>query len=170
MIEKLIVGVFKDYREARGVVDELVRSGFNPQKISLFASEEDELRMLAVPSDTGMPDKALVVCAIIGTAIGILGGFMVPVTNIASSSAIVTPLLGAFFGGTGGLCIGLIYGAIFHFDRPILKTGLHNISLPNGKVMIAIRTDQRDERYRAEEILDDGGAIDIDIKTEEHAA
>ncbi len=164
MSRKVIVGVFDDYTIAGEVIEALKVSGFDPHGISILGHDCDELRAVAAHVQSKGPDKLMLA----GGLIGAVGGLMVGFANISvpgtGSLLVAGPMLAALSGAAAGGMLGVITGALVHFDVPEYDAKVYEAHLTEGKVLIAVHTETSEQWYRAEGIMDRFEATEIDTK------
>lgn len=161
----VVRGIFRDSKSAQFAIQQLVKCGFKAEDIAVFGTDEEDLRMLAAPLVTMSYDKFIFYGGIFGVMVGTFAGFFMPLPN--TEHLVATPIISAFVGGGAGMCIGMVFGAILHFDIANDGGRVHQAMLPKGKVVVAIRARTRDHYYLAEGIMDDAGATDVVAAQEE---
>jgi hypothetical protein len=161
---KVIIGVFDDYAGASAAIAQLKAAGFAEESISLLGKNTDELRPVATEVASHKPDKLMTNFSIAGA----IGGLLVGLATIAipGTGALLVggPLVAAVSGAAAGGALGVIAGALVHFDVPEYEAQVYEAHLTAGKVLVAVHTDNPDERFKAEQIFDTNGAIEVDTK------
>jgi hypothetical protein len=164
MSSKVVIGVFDDYNDASQAVEGLRQAGFAAKDISLLGKDTDELRPLVSDLHSAEPDKVVTGF----TVAGAFGGFLIGLGTLLvpgiGQLVIAGPLLAALSGAAAGSYIGFLTGALAHFDVPETEAKLYETHLTAGKVLIAVHAELPEERFRAEEIMDRFGAIEVDTK------
>ena len=164
MASKVIIGVFDDYNDAAKAVEGLREAGFEAKNISLLGKDTDELRPLA--SELRMTEPDNVVTGF--TVAGALGGFLIGLGTLlvpgVGQLVIAGPLMAALSGAAAGSYIGFLTGALAHFDVPETEAKIYESHLTAGKVLIAVHAELPEERFKAEEVMDRFGAIEVDTK------
>ncbi|HEY9784946.1 MAG TPA: hypothetical protein V6D17_06045 [Candidatus Obscuribacterales bacterium] len=160
MIYRMIKGLFDDIDAASTALEALMNANFKPDQVSVLGNDMGELRMMDIPVRNEPPDRFVIVAGTVGAIIGALAG---PILAIASNAtnAIALTTLGAFFGAAAGLSLGMVMGAILHFDIPEFKSRVVETHLKKGKVMIVVFAENHDETVKAEAVLDEFGATEI---------
>lgn len=165
MASKVVIGVFDDYAAAGEAVEGLKTAGFAAEGISILGRDMDELRPVTshvIAADK--PDK-LVTGMTIG---GAIGGFLVGLATIAvpgvGALVVAGPLMAAISGAAAGTYIGFLAGVLAEFDVPQYQAQVYETHLTAGKVLLAVHTDDPDERFKAEQVMDQYGAIEVDTK------
>jgi hypothetical protein len=166
MSDKIVIGIFDDYAQAGTAVQALRDGDFRAEDISLLGADPENLRMATVDLQRPGADRVILGGSLLGAA----GGWLVGLAALAIPGVgpfiAAGPLLSALSGAAAGGLIGSIAGAIVHFDVPEYEAKIYEGHLTAGKVMVAVHTHDKAERVRAEDIMDDAGAIEIDSRTE----
>jgi len=168
MSGKIVIGIFDDYQAATKGIEALKDADFKGKDISILGSDKDELRLVAAELDLEAKgaDKLVTTCG----ALGAVGGSLLGLTLLAMPGAgallAAGPLMGALSGAAAGGAIGVITGALIHFDVPEYEAKIYAGHLTEGKVLVAVHTESHDDWVRAEEIMDECGALEIDTKIE----
>jgi len=164
--DKLVIGVFEDYEQAGKVIEDLRGADFRAEHISMVVPDPENLRMAAV--DVVRPGVDRVVLA--GSLLGAAGGWLVGLAALAIPGVgpfmAAGPLLSAISGAAAGSLLGGWAGALIHFDVPEYEAKIYEGHLTAGKVLVAVHTHDRAERVRAEDIMEQHNAIEIDTKPE----
>jgi outer membrane lipoprotein SlyB len=161
---KLVLGIFDDYAAAGQAVDELKDAGFAPGNISLLGKDTEELRPLLRKISSNKPDRLMTDLGVAGAIGGLLVGLSSIAVPGAGSILVAGPLVAAISGAAAGSAIGVVTGALVHFDVPETEAHSYEAHLTEGKVLVAVHTDAATERFKAEEALDRAGAVEIDTK------
>jgi hypothetical protein len=163
-MSRMVIGVFDDYERAAEAVEKLKPSGFKAEQISLVGRSVEELRPLVSEMSDQHADKLITRFAIFGAIGGALAGIATIVIPGLGAMVIAGPLLAAFSGAAAGTALGVVAGALAHFDIPEDEAKIYEGHLSAGKVLVAVHTSQQQERVTAEEIFDTAGAIEVDSK------
>jgi len=162
MSQRLIKGLFQNYADAGRVVRKLIEeSNIGPERISVFAADESELRMVAAPVLRRTIDPFILCFGIGGLLAGMIMGYLAPVPVEAGYTTTTMGILGAFFGGGAGLSLGLVLGAIFHFDVPSYQSEVKAAPVERGQVMVVVRTRDHDEHNLVESLMEEADASEI---------
>jgi hypothetical protein len=171
MTAKIVQGVFADEASASSCVQAIQHAGADLGSISVVANIDD-FRTVSTEL-AGRLDKFALACAII---MGVTGGFcgfhFAAHSTVAGSFLLLVPLMGALCGTVAGAYLGLIIGSVLNFDRPTFALPVQQGRMSLGKVVISVRTESPDERYKIEAIMEEHGAIETSshIVAEETAA
>ena len=161
---KVVMGVFNDYASAAAAIEELKNEEFTPDEISLVGRQTDEMIPLASGLATHEPDRFVTTLAIAGAVIGFLCGLFTIYQPGIGALTVAGPLLAAICGAAAGTALGVIAGMFVHFDVPEYESRVYEGNLTRGKTLVAVRTEQLEERFRAERVFDRFGAIEVDTK------
>jgi uncharacterized membrane protein len=165
---KTIVGSFDTFSEAREVIDQLHRSGFAPDDISLIASTPDGAENADAAASEASSGAATGAAAggLLGGAAGLVVGLMglaIPgIGPIVAAGPLAATLAGA---GVGAVAGGLI-GGLTNAGVPEEEAKLYAEAVRRGGALVTVRA----EDVRAEEaaaLLRQAGAIDIDRRAEQ---
>jgi hypothetical protein len=166
MSDKVVIGIFEDYAQAGKAIQALRDGDYRAEDISIVGADPEETRMASVDLQRHSPDKVVVAGSILGAA----GGWLVGLAALAIPGVgpfiAAGPLLSALSGAAAGGLIGTFAGALIHFDIPEYEAKIYEGHLSAGKILVAVHTHDKAERVRAEDIMDDCGAIEIDSRTE----
>ncbi len=176
-MSKVIVGVFKDSSTASRAIEQLRNAGFAPGQISILAPNESartepwldtaasNLEHVMTPADATSPaDKTVTSYTAVGAVAGGLVGLAAAILPNVGGMLGAGPLLAAITGAAAGSYVGTLTGALVHFDVPEQAARVYETNVSSGNVLIAVHTEDTDERSKAEDILDQAGAIEIDTK------
>lgn len=159
-----VFGIFKTRHAAENAVDELVRSGFAPQDISVLLAEGDSTRDFAHEKNTKAPEgttTGAVAGGTIGGGLGLLvglGALAVPgLGPFIAAGPIVATLAGIGAGGT----VGGLLGALVGMGLPEYEAKRFEGRLKDGGVLLSVHCDTSEEIKRAKDDLKTLGAEDI---------
>jgi hypothetical protein len=161
---KVVIGIFEDYGLAAQAVEQLKAAAFNADDISLVGRSRTEMRPVVSEVVSNKPDKLMTDLGIAGAIGGLLIGLATIVIPGAGALMVAGPLVAAISGAAAGGAIGVVTGALVHFDVPEADARIYEGHLSSGKVLVAVHTEDPERRVKAEEILDSNGAIEIDTK------
>ena len=159
-MNKMVVGLFRDYEEAGAAVHDLHKSGFSRREVSMV-SREGSKAFLEPKSDTA---EGAGTGAALGGATGMILGLAalaVPgIGPIVAAGPIATALAGAGIGAAAG---GMI-GALSRLGIPEAEAGSLIEAVQYGGTLVAVRCDEHDVG-KVEAILNRHGASDIDERS-----
>jgi uncharacterized protein (TIGR02271 family) len=159
---KTVVGLFDTSKQAHNALEDLVRSGFSRESISMVASEEEK--------GTGLTEgekraKGAVKGAGTGAAIGGVAGLAAGLASLAipgigpiiAAGPLASTLAGAGLGAVAG---GLI-GALTKMGVPEEEARHYAEGVRRGGTLLTVNTDDASAE-RAADIMTKHGAVDID--------
>lgn len=165
--EHNVVATFSDMESARSAMRELSQAGIDANNISMLGREAEEA---AVTRDTRERDfhatgdianktaSGAAVGSAVGGAIAGTAAFLIPgvgpVVGVGIWAAIGG---GALAGGTVGGMVGGISGLPLNEDWELTYTD----SVRQGRVLVAVHTNDEDEAARAAKILEDQSAENV---------
>jgi len=158
-MSKLITGIFTSRVRAEQAADELVRSGFAPEDVSLLMSESTKGREFAVKKSSKAPEGA----ATGATIGGVLGATAAGLAAVASLSvpglAIVAagPLVAALTGLGAGAVAGGVTGALIGLGIPEHEAKFYHKEIEKGGILVGVYT-HSDRVELARDILNAAGA------------
>jgi hypothetical protein len=168
-MDKAVYCIAKTTEQAEMIVDRLKAAGFANNDISVLFPDKSTTKDFAHEKSTKAPEGATtggVVGMGVGGVLGWLAGFgslVIPgIGPFVAAGPIVAALSGAAVGGaTGG-----IIGALVGLGIPEYEAKLYEGKIRQGNALIAVHTENSDERDRVEDIFEEAGAEDIATSTE----
>jgi hypothetical protein len=168
-MDKAVYCIAKTTEQAETIVDRLKAAGFANNDISVLFPDKSTSKDFAHEKSTKAPEGATtggVVGMGVGGVLGWLAGFgslVIPgIGPFVAAGPIVAALSGAAVGGAAG---GLI-GALVGLGIPEYEAKRYEGKIRQGNVLIAVHTENSDERDRVEDIFEEAGAEDIATSTE----
>src|SRR5687768_3106331 len=165
---KTVVGFFDSFRQAENAVEELTRSGFKREDLSIIANQEARKSTTTTStshkgedSDAGTGAAVgATTGAVVGGAAGLiasLAGLTIPVVGpILAAGPIVAMLSGAGIGAVAG---GLI-GALTNLGVPEEEARVYEEGVKRGGTLVTLKADDA-LADRAAAIMNRHGAVDI---------
>lgn len=163
-MSKAVLCIVTSPIQAEEIVGDLKDTGFSNQDISVLFPDTKATRDFAHEQNTKAPEGA----AVGATTGGVLGGVLGWLVGIGS---LAIPGLGPFIaagpivaalGGLGvGAAIGGITGALVGLGIPEYEAKQYEAKLKKGGILIAVHTEDSDERKRAHDIFEENGAESI---------
>jgi hypothetical protein len=161
MSAQIVYGIFDDTFDAAEAVDQLKRDGIPARSISIAGPDRGELRPVTSHLiNSRRIDPFIVFTVIAGGALGFLLGcltFLIP----AISANTFGQIMAAISAGSAGAYLGLLAGAIAHFDSPTMEGEVYEMQVNRGNVMLAVNTDESHFR-EVETVLQTKGAVEVD--------
>jgi hypothetical protein len=148
---KTVIGLVDNDEQARQVVDELLRNGFDKKDVGVITREVVQETGAAVSGAT----RGIVYGSLTGLLLGVIALALPGVGPIVAAGAAV-PLLGATAGAiAGGLIGGLVAKGMPEHDAHLYAEGLRR-----GGTLIIVNARTDELAARAEAILTRHGAVD----------
>ncbi len=173
---KTVVGLFDDFTEAQGVVQDLVNAGFRRDDISIAANQTasgytgDGLTTGDTGEGTGHAvGKDAGIGAGVGAGIGLLAGLaalVIPGIGPVLAAGPLAAALGVTAGSTvtgaviGGVAGGLI-GALTHIGVPKEHAEYYAEGVRRGGTLVTVNSPDN-QAEQAVDIMNGHGAVDID--------
>lgn len=165
MASKVVIGVFDDYTAAGNAVEALKNADFSLEQISIVGRDLDELRpVTSHVVQTDRPDKTVVNMTLGGAAAGFIVGLASMALPGVGALWVAGPIMAAIAGASAGTYIGFLTGALAHFDVPQYQADVYEAHLTAGRVLLGVHTEVPEERAKAEDVMDQFGAIEVDTK------
>ena len=164
MAKKAVFGIVSDYFAAERIVGLLKDAGFSNNDISVLLPDKSGTRDFAHEHNTKAPEGA----ATGAGAGGVLGGTLGWLAGIGSLAIpgvgpliAAGPIMAALGGAAVGAAVGGLTGALVGLGIPEYEAKRYEGKIKGGNVLIAVHTDDGDQRDRAKKILETSGAADI---------
>jgi hypothetical protein len=170
MAQKSVFGIARDEAQACNIVDNLKSSGFSNNDISVLLPDKASTREFAHEKQTKAPEGTAT-GAVTGGVLGGVLGWLVGIGSLAipgvgpfvAAGPIMAALSGAAVGGTAGGVIGALVG----MGIPEYEAKRYEGRLREGRILIAVHSENSDQTKRAKEIFERAGAEDISSASEE---
>lgn len=168
MSKTSLFGIVKTHSQAENIVEGLQNAGFPASEISVLLPDNEGKHDIGHVKATKAPEGATtggVAGGVTGGVLGLLAGIgalAIPgIGPFIAAGPIMAALSGAALGGaTGGIVGGLIGLGI-----PEVEAKRYEDKLKNGNYLIAVHTDDGEQKDRAQEIFKNAGAEDISTST-----
>jgi len=167
LAEHNVVATFADMEAAREAVQSLGQAGIDAENISLLGQAVDEARQdpdtrLRDLEATGDIAKRAGGGAAAGGALGALAGvaaFAIPgVGPVVGMGLLAAAAAGAIGGGAVGGMVGGVSGLSLEDDWDLTFQD----HIRAGRVLVAVHAEERDDAERAAEVLEKGGAQQVE--------
>jgi hypothetical protein len=164
MANKSVFCLARDEAQASNIVDNLRTSGFSNNDISVLLPDKSGTRDFAHEKGTKAPEGAVTGAGTGGVLGGVLGwlagigALAIPgVGPFVAAGPIMAALSGAAIGATAGGLVGTLVG----MGIPEYEAKRYEGRLREGRILIAVHSENSDETKRAKEIFERAGAEDI---------
>jgi uncharacterized membrane protein len=170
-MERTVVALFDDLNLAHRAVDDLVRSGFDRNHISVVRANREDLRTKGTTTTTDMPDASGTAAgAGIGAILGGIAGLVVGAGALAipGIGPIVAagPLAAALAGAGIGAATGGIIGALADAGIPETDAEYYAEGVRRGGTLVTVRSDDA-RTSDAMQILNRHSPVDIERRVSE---
>jgi hypothetical protein len=170
MANKSVFGLARDEGQACKIIEELRGAGFSNNDISVLLPDKNSTREFAHTKGTKAPEGGLtgagtggVLGGVLGWLVGI-GALAIPgLGPFVAAGPIMAALSGAAVGGAAGGLIGTLVG----MGIPEYEAKRYESRLREGKILMAVHSENGDQTKRAKEIFQNAGAEDIATSGEE---
>src|SRR4051812_3649890 len=164
MANKSVFCISRDEVQACNIVDNLKTGGFSNNDISVLLPDKTGTREFAHEKGTKAPEGAItgvgtggVLGGVLGWLAGI-GALAIPgVGPFVAAGPIMAALSGAAVGATAGGLIGTLVG----MGIPEYEAKRYEGRLKEGRILIAVHSENSDQTKLAKEIFERAGAEDI---------
>lgn len=159
---KIVTGVYFNNAYAEEAVKRLLSAGFQRENLMVIGGDTEDMRQISYPLLSGRPDMFLIRASIAGAVIGAISAWIavmyIPGFEFFLS---VVPLLAMVAGAAAGSYVGFLTGTIMHFDKPSYDAQVQTTEQLTGSVLISTRVSSVHDRYKAEAIMEEAGAVEV---------
>ena len=155
----LITAVFSSRMGAEQAAEELIKSGFAPEDISILMSDTTRGREFGVTQSTKAPEGAAAGATIGGVLGAVAGGLAALGTLAIPGLALVAagPIVAALTGLGAGAATGGITGAMIGLGIPEHEAKFYDQEIKQGGILLGVYS-HKDRVKLAREILEAAGA------------
>ena len=156
---KLITGLFHSRESAELAAEELVKSGFSPDDISLLMSDTTQGREFAIKTSTKAPECAATGAAVGGTLGAVAAGLAAVATLTIPGLQVLAagPVVAALTGLGAGAAAGGLTGALIGLGIPEHEAKFFHGEIERGGILVGVYS--HDDRAKmAKEVLESAGA------------
>lgn len=168
-MKKAIVCTIDTRREAEEITRQLTSAGFGTNDISVLMSDSDSTKGFAHEYHTKAPEGAIGGAAaggVVGGTLGLLlglGALAIPGIGVFIAAG---PILAALAGAAAGATAGGVTGALVGLGVPEIEAKVYESRLGDGHLLMAVHTNNAEEREQAEKLLGRLGAHHISVTGE----
>lgn len=156
--------------QAHEIVDRLKNAGFSSNDISVLFPDRSGTKDFAHEKNTKAPEGATTgagVGGVLGGTLGWLAGIgSLAIPGLGPFIA-AGPIMAALSGAAVGAAAGGLTGALVGMGIPEYEAKRYESKLKEGKILISVHSDDRDEVHRAKEIFTQCNAEGIATAGEE---
>jgi hypothetical protein len=159
-----VFGLAKSEAHAITIVEQLKAAGFSSNDISVLFPDKTGTRDFATEHHTKAPEGAAAGAGtggVLGGALGWLAGIGALAIPGLGPFIAAGPIMAALSGAAAGAALGGIAGALIGLGIPEYEAKRYEGKIKEGNVLISVHTDDRTERSRAKQILEQAGAEDV---------
>lgn len=159
-----VFGIYKTTSVAEAAVDNLIRSGFSEQDVSVLMSDVDATREFAHEKNTKAPEGTTVGATtggIVGGAFGLLAGIGALAIPGIGPLIVAGPIVATLAGLGAGGAVGGLLGALVGLGIPEYEAKRYEGQVKNGGILLSVHCDTSDEISRAKHMLQATGAEEI---------
>ncbi len=164
-----VLGLVADQHQLDSIVDALRASGFSSSDISILMPEKVKLIDLGHETNSKAPEgtaAGAATGALVGGALGWLTGFGTLVIPGLGPLVMAGPIVAALGGVGVGSAIGGITGGLIGLGIPEYEATQYESKLAEGKLLIAVHTEDEEIAERAKDILEAFSAKDVICTTQ----
>lgn len=164
MANKSVFCLAMDEGQAIRIVDQLKGAGFANNDISVLLPDKSSTREFAVEKGTKAPEGAVTGVAsggVIGGALGWLAGIGALAVPGVGPLIAAGPIMAALSGAAVGATAGGIVGSLVGMGIPEYEAKRYQNRIREGRILIAVHSENSDQTRSAKQIFEDSGAEDI---------
>ena len=168
-MKKAVIGIVQTVAQAESVVSALQSSGFQTRDISVLLPSKSGSKDFAHEHNTKAPEGAVAGASAggaIGGTLGLLAGIGALAIPGLGPFIAAGPLMATLSGAAAGATVGGISGALVGLGIPEIEAKVYEQKIRGGNLLIAVHSEDAEERKRAQEALKANGAEDISTMTE----
>src|SRR5687767_10052265 len=167
---KGVFGLVDNELQAERIVEELRNAGFSNNDISVLFPDKSGTRDFAHEQHTKAPEGAATGAAT-GGVLGGVAGWLVGIGTLAIPGLgpfiAAGPIMAALAGAGVGAAAGGLTGALIGMGIPEYEAKLYEGKIKEGNILIAVHSENSEEKDRAKDIFERAGAHDISYTEEE---
>ncbi len=168
-MKKAVIGIVDSQEQAERMVTTLHQGGFSVNDISVLLPDKQGTKDFAHEHNTKAPEGAVAGAGTggaLGGGLGLLVGMGALAIPGLGPFIAAGPLLAALSGAAAGAAVGGVTGALIGMGIPELEAKAYEGKIKGGNILIAVHTENSDERTRAEEAFKRLGAKEVSSTTE----
>jgi len=150
--------------QAEDIVANLQRADFATRDISVLFPSKSGTREFAHEQNTKAPEGAVAGAStggVIGGTIGLLAGIGTLAIPGLGPFIAAGPIMAALSGGAAGAALGGVTGALVGMGIPEVEAKQYEGKVSKGSILLAVHIENSEDRARAKNILEAGGALDV---------
>lgn len=173
MNHKSVYAIATSESQANRIVDDLTRSGFSSNDISVLFPDKETTHEFSHEKNTKAPEGAVTGAAtggVLGGTLGLLAGIGALAIPGVGPFIAAGPLLAALSGVAAGAAVGGIAGGLIGLGIPEIEAKRYENRISDGNILISVLAENGDEVSRAKEILTHANAEDISVNSIDNIA
>jgi hypothetical protein len=162
--KQAVIGLVSTQAQAEKIVNELTRSGFASNDVSVLFPDKQGTRDFAHEKNTKAPEGAITGAGAggaLGGTLGLLAGIGALAIPGLGPFIAAGPIMAALSGAAAGAAVGGLTGALIGLGIPEIEAKQYEGKVRDGNILLSVHTDSADERTRAKKILEQAGATDV---------
>jgi hypothetical protein len=170
---KAVVGLVASEPQAAAIVNNLTKAGFPSNDISVLFPDKEGTRDFAHEKNTKAPEGAATGAGAggaIGGTLGLLAGIGALAIPGAGPFIAAGPIMAALSGAAAGAAVGGLTGALVGMGIPELEAKQYEGKIMDGNVLLSVHVDDTEQRRRAKDLLEKGGAKDVSAVGEQRVS
>jgi hypothetical protein len=166
-MSKVVLGIARTKMQTEAIVHQLHVSGFLSDRISVLLpgdAADDGGGGFVHERHTKAPEGAAAGAGtggVVGGAFGLLAGVGSIVVPGLGALVAAGPILATLSGAAAGAAVGGVAGALIGLGIPEYEARYYEGTVGSGSTLIAVHTEDAEERARAARIFDELGARDV---------
>lgn len=169
---KAVFCIAKSEEQAVRIVNLLKEAGFSNNDVSMLLPDRAGRRDLGHEQHTKAPEGATTGAVVGGIGAGVLG-WLVGIGSLAIPGVgpliAAGPILAALTGVAAGGAVGGVAGGLIGAGVPEYEAKQYEGKLKNGNILVAVHTEDSNQRNAAKDIFERTQAEDISSASEAHA-
>jgi len=164
MSDKSVFAIAISEGQANQIVDNLTRSGFSSNDISVLFPAKKSSHEFSHEKNTKAPEGAVTGAAsggLLGGTLGLLVGIGALAIPGVGPLIAAGPLMAALSGAAAGAAVGGIAGGLIGLGIPEVEAKRYENRIAEGNILISVIARTSDEVSRAKDIFKNAGAEDI---------
>ena len=163
-MKKAVMCIVQRHVQAEGIVSQLQAAGFAPNDISVLFPDKQGTKDFAHEHSTKAPEGAVAGAGtggILGGTVGLLAGIGALAIPGLGPFIAAGPLMAALSGAALGASVGGLTGALIGMGIPEMEAKKYEGKIKGGNLLIAVHTENAEQRKRAEDVFKTAQADDI---------
>lgn len=158
-----VTATFKTRNAAETAVERLVENGFSQEAISILVTDDTRNSSFVIKEGT-KSEEYTGTGATAGGAFGAIAALLISASIIptgGTSLVAIGPLYATLAGLGAGSFAGGVLGALVGAGVPEHEAKLYENSLKDGSILLAVATEDKEDRALAEKILKDADSVKV---------